>query len=493
MKRIVFLDSNYNWDNTRYGRKLADWLDSSSENKLVVACYDDYNALLDGKHFVSKTGGTFYRSNMMLEYLKGNMQTAWSESEHENLIRCESANGSVQFLMRKNPEQRIWHTVLVEKNGFIHSILFGSPFENKGYKFMGDNAYNDFIQPAMSHPHIMRIPPRHKDALTGSEFIEKVKNMSLAERETAIYEEIANGNIPDSFRIATTIKTTEKDAAGNSHTVEFLVLPDFLAIGSDDDFVRVPMLPSTAQRIANLFNATLPTRKLSDLIYRHSIVKLVPMPMTPDSTMTTVPIFYKHHKNIEKERLAEGQPLSALIAGHKKDIVITNRLTEPGRVFIYGWHYPDGRPIQPLSGVHGAGYVDYSHGVRLINREIMIDGKEVEFKASAAVPRIYRMKFRRDLFMDLQKVAKSVDKKGKKKDKEESEIPIEDLEMFENIAYVMAQHADPKNVPADIMEWLEQFQTFSIYQILPAILELWNLNEETQSKAKKNLDQVAGS
>ena len=123
----------------------------------------------------------------------------------------------------------------------------------------------------------------------------------------------------------------------------------------------------------------------------------------------------------------------------------------------------------------------------------MIDGKEVEFKASAAVPRIYRMKFRRDLFMDLQKVAKSVDKKGKKKDKEESEIPIEDLEMFENIAYVMAQHADPKNVPADIMEWLEQFQTFSIYQILPAILELWNLNGETQSKAKKNLDQVAGS
>ena len=117
----------------------------------------------------------------------------------------------------------------------------------------------------------------------------------------------------------------------------------------------------------------------------------------------------------------------------------------------------------------------------------------MEFKASAAVPRIYRMKFRRDLFMDLQKVAKSVDKKGKKKDKEESEIPIEDLEMFENIAYVMAQHADPKNVPADIMEWLEQFQTFSIYQILPAILELWNLNEETQSKAKKNLDQVAGS
>lgn len=77
--------------------------------------------------------------------------------------------------------------------------------------------------------------------------------------------------------------------------------------------------------------------------------------------------------------------------------------------------------------------------------------------------------------------------------KSTSEIPIEDLEMFENIAYIMAQHADPENVPPDIMDWLEQFNTFSIYQILPAILELWNMNEETKSQAKKNLDRVAGS
>ena len=129
----------------------------------------------------------------------------------------------------------------------------------------------------------------------------------------------------------------------------------------------------------------------------------------------------------------------------------------------------------------------------MLRKKVEIDGREVEFKASAAVPRIYRMKFRRDLFMDLQKIAKSVKKKGKKEDKESSEIPIEDLEMFENIAYVIAQHADPENVPPDIMDWLEQFNTFSIYQILPAILELWNMNEETKSQAKKNLDRVAGS
>ena len=129
----------------------------------------------------------------------------------------------------------------------------------------------------------------------------------------------------------------------------------------------------------------------------------------------------------------------------------------------------------------------------MLRKKVEIDGREVEFKASAAVPRIYRMKFHRDLFMDLQKVAKSVEKKGKKEGKESSEIPIENLEMFENIAYVMAQHADPQNVPADIMEWLEQFDTFSIYQILPVILNLWNMNEETQSQAKKNLDRAAGN
>ena len=389
VKRIVFLDSNYNWDNARYGQKLVDWLNTSSDNKLVVACYDDYNALLDGKRFVSETGGTFYRSKMMLQYLKENMQSEWTESEHENLLQSKSSN--ILFLMRKNPERKIWHTVLVEKNGYIHSILFGTPHENKDYEFMGDNTYGDFIQPSTPLPHVMRIPPRRKDALTGSRFIAKIKEMPLAKRETAIYEEIANGNIPDSFRIATTIKTIETDSAGNVHTVEFQVLPDFLAVGTDDDFVRMPMLPATAQRIANLFNATLPTRKMSDLIHHNSMVKLAPSPMTPDSTMTTIPVFYKHHQYIEKERIAEGRPLSALIAGHKKDIVITNRLVEPGRLFIYGWHYPDGKPIQPLSGVHGAGYVDYSHGVRLINREILIDGKIHDVKDVLQDANLYKL------------------------------------------------------------------------------------------------------
>lgn len=95
--------------------------------------------------------------------------------------------------------------------------------------------------------------------------------------------------------------------------------------------------------------------------------------MTPDSTMTTMAVFARHDSIINT---ALGKPAGTFVAGHKKDIVITNRIAQqPDRIFIYGWHYPDGHPIQPLSGVHGSNYVDYSHGVRLISTEVLVDGK----------------------------------------------------------------------------------------------------------------------
>lgn len=116
-----------------------------------------------------------------------------------------------------------------------------------------------------------------------------------------------------------------------------------------------------------------------------------------------------------------------------------------------------------------------------IRKNILIDGVEVPFKASAAVPRLYRLKFRRDIFQDLQKLSKEVDAS----DEESSELQIDNLEMFENIAYIMAKHADPENVSGDINEWLDNFNTFSIYTVLPKILELWQENTETLSESKK--------
>lgn len=134
----------------------------------------------------------------------------------------------------------------------------------------------------------------------------------------------------------------------------------------------------------------------------------------------------------------------------------------------------------------------------MLTKNIEIDGKDVVFAASAAIPRIYRIQFKRDIFQDMAKIEKSV-KKSQDKQKEnqvsESDIPIEDLEMFENVAFVMAKHAAQKkgqDFPDNVYDWLDQFNTFSIYTILPEIVKLWNLNEQTQVGSKKNLDQVAG-
>ena len=134
----------------------------------------------------------------------------------------------------------------------------------------------------------------------------------------------------------------------------------------------------------------------------------------------------------------------------------------------------------------------------MLTKKIEIDGKDVVFAASAAIPRIYRIQFKRDIFQDMTKIEKSV-KKSQDKQKEnqvsESDIPIEDLEMFENVAFVMAKHAAQKkgqDFPENVYDWLDQFNTFSIYTILPEIVKLWNLNQQTQAESKKNLDQVAG-
>ena len=121
-----------------------------------------------------------------------------------------------------------------------------------------------------------------------------------------------------------------------------------------------------------------------------------------------------------------------------------------------------------------------------IKKTITVDGIEVPFKASAAVPRLYRIKFRRDIYKDFAALQTSV----QEGDEEGSALDIESLEVFENIAYIMAKHADPENVPDNSDEWLEAFNTFSIYEVLPQLIELWGLNVETQAESKKNIAKL---
>lgn len=114
-------------------------------------------------------------------------------------------------------------------------------------------------------------------------------------------------------------------------------------------------------------------------------------------------------------------------------------------------------------------------------KQIEIDGKQVSFKASAAIPRIYRMKFQRDIYKDLKALEKSIGDNSE----ESSNLDMFSLEMFENIAFVMAKHADA-SIPNTPEEWLDGFNTFSIYQVLPQLIELWGLNVQTDVEAKKN-------
>lgn len=115
-----------------------------------------------------------------------------------------------------------------------------------------------------------------------------------------------------------------------------------------------------------------------------------------------------------------------------------------------------------------------------MDKVIEIDGRPVKFRATAAVPRLYRLKYRRDIMQDMAAIQRGIDKA-----KEDGGVPVASLELFENCAYIMAKHADPA-VPNTVEEWLDEFDTFSIYQVFPEIAELWTANMETTAIAKKN-------
>ena len=120
-----------------------------------------------------------------------------------------------------------------------------------------------------------------------------------------------------------------------------------------------------------------------------------------------------------------------------------------------------------------------------MTKVIEIDGRKVPFKASAAIPRIYRVKYGRDIFKDLMKLESAL----KNSSADDSTLDLFSLETFENIAYLMAKHADP-SLPDTAEEWLDEFSVFSIYQVLPEIIKLWGLNVKQGVEAKKNADRL---
>ncbi|NRA67310.1 MAG: hypothetical protein HRU19_22695 [Pseudobacteriovorax sp.] len=216
------------------------------------------------------------------------------------------------------------------------------------------------------------IPKRYGFAAKGTEFLKRIIRFNEYDRERAILKEARRGNIPNFLRSFKPIVIQHTLKTGIQVKAVVWVMPDYLSIGSDKDFVRMPMNPVTAQWIADHFGCVLPTVKLVDQIYAQADLKLTPIPFKPSSRMVTTHEFQRHHLTIQRQLGSWSK--KNLVAGHKKDIVITNRLSRKrGKVAIYGWHRPNGKAIQPLSTIHGNYYADYSHGLRLVAGMMLVN------------------------------------------------------------------------------------------------------------------------
>jgi hypothetical protein len=211
----------------------------------------------------------------------------------------------------------------------------------------------------------------------GTAFYRLAAAFNWQQRDSLAVKEILSGNLPPFLNKLVPITVSVTDSTtGRLIQATYYVTPDYLSVGTNNDWARVDLTPMAAQKIADSFNCFLPTRKMVDDIYRAARLKLEPVPMYAfrDST----PTMYQHHLIIEGQRKGR----SGLIAGIKKDVVISGKVlrdAKPNRVAIYGWHKLDGKAIQPLYTGHVNWYVDYSHGIRLVYREIKVQGRWLDY------------------------------------------------------------------------------------------------------------------
>ena len=230
---------------------------------------------------------------------------------------------------------------------------------------------------------ILPLPARPSGAPSGSTLAGALAGLPIEERERRLVEQVLAGNVPTHVRRLEEVRV-EATIDGVRRTLSYWVTPDYLAVGSSDDFLRIPLRAGTAQRLADHLGCILPTRKMVDDIHHAAVVRLTPRPFHPrEHDITNLEVFEASHRAIEDQRRGR----AGLVSGIKKDIVISERLARrPGRVAIYGWHRANGAAIQPLSTVHHDAYVDYSHGVRFVWREARLDGLRSDLPVLLADP-----------------------------------------------------------------------------------------------------------
>jgi hypothetical protein len=219
---------------------------------------------------------------------------------------------------------------------------------------------------------------------TGKEIIRMLDSLDLKTREELIFSIVKEKNIPSFLEHYTEI-TINRELDGENYELKYYTLPDYFSLGTDEDYFLIPMTPILAQKIANYYDCLLPTRKMADQIYQAAKIKYYPQPIAPSAAMITIKVFANHNDSIkiQRQKYFNNYSLLFLAAGHKKDVIISNYIYSnlksrvPRPVVIYGWHKPDGNPIQPLYNGHGQNYADYSHGIRLIKKKAFLNGKEI--------------------------------------------------------------------------------------------------------------------
>jgi hypothetical protein len=262
---------------------------------------------------------------------------------------------------------------------------------------------------------------------TGSEFMAQIMDKRGAAREAAILAELQKGNIPDFLRQFKMIEVPFTAKDGSTHNMIVSVMPDYLAIGSDEDHVLIPMTPRTAQAFADQCGYSLPTATLVDHIFRNADVRLTSDLGSTDPTQNLTrdyagkgdeqkssAAYLEHDQAIRQRYLEEtsgrfgceesprGTGEVALAAGHKKDLVLTRAgrfdtgEEGTGELAFYGWYNDKGKPIEgvpvdrtkpqgaKLEGMaattHGPDFVDYSHGARMVDDMVFVDGDPMSLK-----------------------------------------------------------------------------------------------------------------
>ena len=224
---------------------------------------------------------------------------------------------------------------------------------------------------SLARAQTLDLPPRPAGALGGEAFALSIRDLPFDQREARIVEEILKGNVPSGSRRLVPIQV---DRPGSATPLIFQATADYLAVGSDDDAFLVPLSPASAQTVADRLDCNLPTPMMVSLIYEAATTKLTPLPIPPSPAMTTVDVFLEHNRMVARQRVQNRA--TAVVAGHKKDVVISKKaFVSPGKVAIFGWHRGVGQPIQPVYSGHSASWVDYSHGIRLVSRRVLVDGQ----------------------------------------------------------------------------------------------------------------------